>query len=300
MLNHIKYLICSLLLLGQHANAELAAAKQLVRYNNYFTFDSSNELPYYPALLDMALKLTEAEYGEYQLIPVKLSTTQGRSLKLLEQNQYIDVHWSVSNLQREADLQAIYVPIKKGLMGYRISLIRKGEQARFNQIHSIDDLKGFRLGQGFSWPDSLILKENQLLVVHANTQNLHSMLQKQRIDLFPRSFTEAWRESAAFDDLAVESSFVISYLSPMYFFVNKQNQQLAKRLEQGLIIGLKNGQFDQLFYKHRAPAQSFIDQELAKRTHIKLVNPQLSAKSLQLRDNPLFWAVKQLPSPKTN
>lgn len=274
--------------------AEQKPAALTVRYNDYFAFDQSKELPYYPALLDMALALTQAEYGDYKLVPVKLDTTQGRSLKLLQQNQYIDVHWSVTNLQREADLQAIYVPIQKGLMGYRISLIRTGEQARFNGIKTIDDLKGFRLGQGFSWPDSLILRENQLLVVNANTEHLYSMLQKQRIDLFPRSFTEAWRESAAFNDLAVESSFVISYLSPMYFFVNKQQQNLAKRLEIGLIAGLKNGQFDRLFYKHRAPAQNFIDSELAKRTHIKLVNPQLSAKSLQLRDNPLFWAVKSV------
>lgn len=280
------------MLFNHNVLAMSANAVHKVRYNHYFSFDQSNELPYYPALLDMALKLTQAEFGDYQLVPVKLSTTQGRSLKLLEQNQYIDVHWSVSNLQREQDLQAVYVPIQKGLMGYRISLIRKGEQAKFAHVRSIDDLKSFRIGQGFSWPDSLILKDNQLLVVNANTQNLHSMLQKQRIDLFPRSFTEAWREIDAFDDLEVESSFVISYLSPMYFFVNKQNQQLATRLEKGLIQGLKNGQFDQLFYKYRAPEQTFIDKELAKRIHIKLVNPQLSARSLQLKDNPLFWAVK--------
>ncbi|EWH08457.1 hypothetical protein DS2_17357 [Catenovulum agarivorans DS-2] len=281
-----------LLLLSNYCAADSKAQITQVRYNHYFSFEPTDKLPYYPALLNMALQLTQAEYGPYELIPIKLDTTQGRSLKLLEQNKYIDVHWSVSNLQRERTLTAIYVPIQKGLMGYRISLIRKGEQARFSHITSIDDLKGFRLGQGFSWPDSAILKANQLMVVHANAENLHSMLQKQRIDLFPRSFTQAWREVNSFENLAVESSFVISYLSPMYFFVNKQQQVLARRLEEGLIEGLKNGQFDQLFYTHRAPAQTFIDRQLSSRTHIKLVNPQLSARSLALRNNPLFWAVQ--------
>ena len=63
----------------------------------------------------------------------------------------------------------IRIPLFKGLFGYRVLLIRKQEQARFDQINTQQDLAKFLGGQGTHWPDTLILQANGLRVTTAET-----------------------------------------------------------------------------------------------------------------------------------
>ena len=66
-------------------------------------------------------------------------------------------------------------------MGYRIGIIRKGDQAQFDQLTSLEDLKKILMGQGLDWPDTNILNNNGFNVVPGPDMSLISMLLKKKV-----------------------------------------------------------------------------------------------------------------------
>ena len=62
---------------------------------------------------------------------------------------------------------------------------------------------------------------------------------------------------------------------PIYFFVNKENIELAQRLEKGWNIILENGEFNKYFYNHPRVKVAFEELQKYKRRIIRLDNPYL-------------------------
>src|SRR5690606_9783440 len=138
-----------------------------------------------------------------------------------------------------------------GLMSHRILLIRKGDQAHFDRVQTLDDLRQFSLGQVRTWQDSDILEKSGFKVVKITKKpGLFHMLDGARFDAFPRGANEAWNELAAFPTLAldVEKNLVLVYPLPTYFFVSKHRPEVAQDLEEGLEKMLADGSFDRYFY----------------------------------------------------
>jgi hypothetical protein len=98
-----------------------------------------------------------------------------------------------------------------------------------------------------------------------------------RIDLFPRGINEVFHEYAARHDaipnLAVEKNLLIYYPWPYYFFFNKSNKALAKRVETGIRKMMKDGSFDAIFMKYNRA--SIIKANLKNRRIIRIKNPTL-------------------------
>lgn len=94
----------------------------------------------------------------------------------------------------EEDLQAIYVPLLKGLMGARIAIIRQDEHHIFTPSMTLSELKAMSAGQGYDWPDSDILRANGFDVIEGSAFSLLLMLEKKRFDYFPRAIHEPWIE----------------------------------------------------------------------------------------------------------
>ena len=99
---------------------------------------------YYISLLEMAMQKSEPKFGPYKMTPVEIEMPQGRTIKLVESKQHLDIVWTMTSIERENQLQAIYIPLLKGLMGYRIGIIRQGEQAKFDQVNSLNAFKKIR------------------------------------------------------------------------------------------------------------------------------------------------------------
>ena len=120
-----------------------------------------------------------------------------------------------------------------------------------------------------------------------NNSGLFKMLSKQRIDYFPRSVLEIWEEADqhAEEGLVVEASIVLQYPAAIYFFVNKKNQALARRLEEGLRRAIADGSFDALFFERFG--EVIRRARLAARTRFDLENPLLSSETPL--DQPELW-----------
>ncbi|MCJ8300968.1 MAG: transporter substrate-binding domain-containing protein, partial [Pseudomonadales bacterium] len=199
---------------------------------------------------------------------------------------------SMTSSARENKAQAIRIPLLKGLLSYRIFIIRKGEQQRFSVIDSLDQLGRLTAGQGLHWADTKILQANGLEVVTAPDYNsLFTLLQRKRFDYFPRGVHEPWNEVIVHKDknLVVEQKLLLRYPSPVFFFVSNNNTALQQRIKSGLQIAIADGSFELLLYNHPITQKIFSAANISQRLIFDLVNPQLSPDTKALLEDQSLW-----------
>lgn len=213
----------------------------------------------------------------HQLVEAQVPMVQDRSLRTVAVENGIDVFWSVTTIEREQLLTPMRFPIDKGLFGWRLLLLSPQTAARAQDINSLTSLKKLVFTQGHDWPDTDILRANKLKVLVSNQyQSMFEMLATNRVDTFPRSVLEIWRERAETSHpLPVEPTVVLHYPTALYYFFSPRQQQLAQQVELGLELMLKNGEFERMFQQEFAEALAL--SRLDKRQIIELKNPLLPA-----------------------
>ena len=226
-------------------------------------------------LLDLGLKKSG---GKYVLQPsARGGILQGRAIRALERGDPgVTLLWTMTNKEREAKLLPIRIPIYKGLIGWRIPLVRAADRDRFKHVKTKTDLARFSAGQGHDWPDTEILRFNGIQVeTSSHYAGLFGMLGLGRFDFFPRSIAEIWDEVATTQTpgLVVESHIVLHYPAAFYFFVSKKNPQLARDLERGLNLAVADGSFDALFNEYHS--DMIARANIKDRTIIRMENPTL-------------------------
>lgn len=268
MVNRFWYVLCCCLLcVWLPARAESCS----IRY-----FQQDARYAYRTALLRLVLDQTR-DQGVCSLSPQFTTVTQDRGLALMEEGR-IDVVSMPTTLQREKDMRAIRFDILRGLLGYRVLLIRKQQQVDFAAVQSLAELRQFRLGFGMHWADLPLLQYNGFQVVAApHYESLFAMLSRGRFEGFPRGLNEAWQElgeqQAIFPNLMVEPTLAFHYPWPVYFFVRKDNLALAARLQLGLQRAQADGSMHRLFMQYHG--QLLQQAQLAKRRLFLLANPTL-------------------------
>tara|TARA_B100000809_G_scaffold164043_1_gene161371 strand:+ start:435 stop:908 length:474 start_codon:yes stop_codon:yes gene_type:complete len=130
---------------------------------------------------------------------------QGSALAEVKHNRNLSVTWTMTSQKREQELTPIRIPLPRGLGGYRIFLIKGGQQAKFSKINNTKQLKKLFAGQRRYWPDSAILTNNNYrLVTGSGHSTLFNMLQNGRFDYIPLGLYEPWNEVEIFEGLQVE------------------------------------------------------------------------------------------------
>lgn len=203
----------------------------------------------YPiALLTLALDQTGVNY---ELSASSNQLTKVKALNRLEDNREVNLVWGMTSIQREEELLPIRVPLFKGLIGWRLLLIRDDMSERFKYIQSLEHLLKLSPVQGREWPDTKILRSNGFdVIVNQGQDNLLNMLSSAQGDFYPRSMAEVWSELETLEGtqgLSVQPTLGIRYPAAVYFFVNKNNSPLAHLIEVGLEKAIKNGNFEELF-----------------------------------------------------
>jgi hypothetical protein len=229
------------------------AAEWKISYPKPFS-DADLRSNYPVQLLSLALDQTGVNY---RVIPTENSMQQSKALKKLESNREVNVVWSVTDKQREERLLPIRIPIHKGLIGWRLMLIRDDMEERFKYIQKIEHLKKLSPLQGHDWPDTKILQANGFDVsTSSNYASLFGMLTSAQADFFPRSVVEVWGELSNDNfnkQITLEPAIGIRYPTAMYFFVNRKSVPLANLLKQGLEKAIANGKFEELFLRVHQP-----------------------------------------------
>ena len=215
------------------------------------SLDTASKIDEYPIkLLALALDQTGVSY---QLIPSDNFLSKGKALDRLQDNREINIVWGMTNVQREKDLLPIRIPIFKGLIGWRLLLIRKDMAERFTYIQQFEHLVKLSPLQGRDWPDTKILQSNGFdVITERNQTSLMKMLGRAQGDFFPRSIIEVWEELARSKvaneiQIQIQPSLGIRYPAAIYFFVNKKSVPLANLIETGLEKAIENGAYEALF-----------------------------------------------------
>ncbi len=230
-------------------------------------------------ILTMALEVTAPEYGPVTLLAVSEATLQSYQLRDLEHHQ-LDITWSVTSKQREKQHRTVFVPLANGLFGKRVLMLRENDY-RFSKPMTEHNLKQLRLIQGHDWPDAQIFRANGYKVVEANYGGTFALLSEGFADAFPRGVLEIHQELAEREDelFKVERHLLFEYPSALFFFVAKERNMLAMRIEQGLKELYASGKLQQ-----RLAAQPFFQSAMStidNRAVYRLSNPLLSEKATQ-------------------
>lgn len=233
---------------------------------------------YAKGLLKLALSKVPTQYDWQEPVP---NASEERMVSLLIDKQ-LDVVWYATTKDLEERLQPIRICIFRGLLGYRVLLIKSGTQSKFDGLKTLEDLKRVSFGQGRFWADTNVLVANNLNVVKVlKYEGLFYMLDGGRFDAFPRGAHEPWSEMQRYPKLAleVEKNLLLSYTNPFYFFVNKANTQLAKDIERGLRIAMEDGSLNEYFLNDPTVKDVIAKANLKSRTLIKMDNPGLPEKT---------------------
>ncbi|MEN0035726.1 MAG: diguanylate cyclase [Cellvibrio sp.] len=261
-----------ILLLYWLSNPTLAAEPVIYAWAEPMAADKRG---HYPIEL---LKLALAKSGkDYIAKPSKFDQPQWRTLRHLQMGKDMDVVWTLSSPEREHELLPIRIPIDRGLIGWRLLLISDTDTQRFADIDTEEQLKAIRSGQGHDWPDYPILLDNGFKVTPSSSyEGLFHMLKRDRIGYFPRSLTEIQPELDARPTmgLVIAPKWVLYYPAPLYFFVRRDNTQLAHAIEQGLETAIRDGSMRQLFEQHFN--QDIARAQLQQRKVVRLHNPLLT------------------------
>ena len=248
----------------------LAAQQKTVVTN----MKSNVQTDYMNGLLRLALSYSDKNYTFSSTSEVYSRPRVMESVKSGE----ISVMWGGTSEEMESQFIPVRIDAYRGLMNHRLLFIRQGDQARFDQIQTLDDLRQIRFGQGRSWQDAAILEKAGLNVVKATKKpSLYHMLDGGRFDAFPRGANEVWTELSAFPELklTVEKNLVLIYPLPTYFFVSPKDPELARDIEFGLESAIKDGRFDEYFYNSPEVQEALEKANLKNRRAIHIANPFL-------------------------
>lgn len=280
-LKHIRPLLAASVL-----SLPVAAEPQtLSLWNRNFDTAPVNEV------LELALKKTEDLYPPLTIQRTPPMEYQQALQALLTGTGEPAVFSAAASEILENELITVRFPVLKGLLGNRICLIRKGEQARFRPVQTAFDMTQQKLSvcQGRNWPDTDVLQRNGFTVKTAGEyQTLFTMLEKGECDCFLRGAQEILPEYERYKDrFDIEQHLLFRYPQPGYFYLNHNSRALAMRIELGLWRALDDGSFDALFDRLSAGWEDTL--QFGQRVVIPLNNPNLSAASKQLGDIKELW-----------
>lgn len=204
---------------------------------------------FYIELLKQALARTADGEPAPTLVHASPDLPRERLRQMLQEGQ-LDVLWSTTTPEREAQALPVRFNLLKGTNELRFLLVRAADLPRLRPLRTLEALRQLRAGAGAFWSDAQILRANGFAVeTTPKFEPLFRMLKAGRFDFIPRTREEIDAELVRFADLDLAElpGVALQYRQPLYFFVAPNRPQLAERLLRGLNQMAADGSFDALF-----------------------------------------------------
>lgn len=273
-------ILYSLITLGVLFFCCISSAQQVV-------YGGKESDPYHLNLLKHALSYHKEK--NYQVNQYEYLLPKQRAFVFLRENDGVHVLSGSATQSRLTDYRAIYFPLYKGLKGWRLAIINQNTPELLKPVTNKQMLQALHPVQFHSWISAEIFEHNDITVVKGSSfKGLFEMLEKNRADYLPRSILEVEQDLSRYPELTlmVDPYLLIKYPSVVYFYVNKNNTELAKHISDGLEKSLKDGSFDRIFNESfGAVIEKY---NLKKRQVISLDNPfHIDSKELHRSE---LWA----------
>lgn len=233
-------------------------------------------------VLSAVLEKTRPTHGDYSLT---VSPDAAQALRFRHARTSSDIQVNVVILTISPDwsdtLMPVRIPVLRGLLGYRLLLVHRGDLDRFAKINTLADLRQVTFGSVQHWSDTTIMERAGLPVVTGSSYDgLFKMMQAHRFETLTRGVHQIEAEVAAIEknpgnDIVVEPHLLMHYYLPVYFWFSRdaEGQRRAERVKAGLQMMVADGSLEKMFNERFGAVIEKYD--LTHRTVIELPDPLL-------------------------
>ncbi len=239
-------------------------------------------------VLSLALEKTVATHGPYKVEYIELFTTSARTASEVQSGKIINLFIGVTTQEREEATIPIRIPIRRGILNYRVLAIHENNLNKFSTVTELSELKKLAAGLRVGWATTDIFKKQSFSHYElVSLDGLYNMLNHNVIDYIPRGINEIYDEIAVRqpNKVIVEPQLIIFLPAPTYIFVSPNEVRLAERIEAGLEKMVSDGSLKALFYEFYTDDLEKAD--INNRRVITITNPDLP-KSIPF-DRPELW-----------
>lgn len=247
-------------------------------------FWNGNKTPgrqaYEREVLDAVLMATRRGYGDVPVVESRRNMPNASDEAAIFREGGADILSTVAGNPKLAneDKQLIPLAMMKGLLGYRLLIIRAEDQERFFAIKHIEDLRALTNGVPDGWAEVSLFRGNGIPVDgDVRFDDLFSQLARGQFDYTSFGANEIEPiladHVASQPGLALEQTLLVYYPFPLVFYVTPNDPILAQRIRQGMAIISRNGVLDAIFEKHFGETLRRL--QLHERRTLVLENPLL-------------------------
>jgi hypothetical protein len=231
-----------------------------------------------------ALQITAEEFGPFIFEPIEMSMTPKRAFISLKRNQNINAYIGPSDEAWGNEVITIKIPIRQGLLNYRLLLVHQSQLALFSKVKNLDDLSQLNAGLQHHWATTKVFESHGLKVTTThNFEGLFQMLKRSRFDYIPRAIYEAYDELESrqpdLKNIVVEPTLALYLPMATHIYISPQEPRIARRLEIGLRKLIANGEIKTILDKYYA--EDISRANLKNRRIIKISNPTYRGNNIE-------------------
>lgn len=257
-----------------------ALGKDTIKISLGFSTHEARE-KYILEILTTSLEFSKPKFGEFEIKVIDPNTPipNQREMIFVAEGDYINIAMATTTQEWEQKTIPIYIPIRRGLLSYRLLAINKADLEKFNNITTLEQLKTLNVGVRREWAIRAVLKHLDFKIVDTYSYDaMFAMLSKGRFDYTLRGLHEINDEIQShkhkINNIMVAPNLVLYMPSPSYFFISPKYPQIAARIKFGMELMVEQGVmadiFNKTYYHH------IIEADLKHRTIIHIGNPLLS------------------------
>lgn len=199
----------------------------------------NNHAAYKNMLIKRAMEVTQDEYGPFELKTSPLLMNRFRALTNIIKGETHNLYITPSDPDWDQKAIAIKIPIRLGLLSYRLLLIHKDDLELFSEINTLEQLKMLTAGVRTKWMTTQVFRQQQFDMVESENYNgLFKLLDKHKFHYFPRSIYEIYGElnerENLYKNIVVEPRLALYIPTVTYVYISPKEPLLAKRIEAGL------------------------------------------------------------------
>ncbi len=150
---------------------------------------------YKTEVIRQALEHTVKKYGDYKITTDAPIMNALRARRHLQAGKLLNVFIAVADPDWEKEAIAIKIPVRKGLLNYRLLLIHKDDLDLFKKITTKHQLSKQTAGLLFGWSLTKTLGKQGFTIKQANNYDgIFKMLNSHRFNYIPRGVNEIFGE----------------------------------------------------------------------------------------------------------
>lgn len=236
----------------------------------------------YQYTYDLLTLIIEATNNDFGVASIQISDdimSRNRIFRGLLEGNNINVMAEASNAQWDEQLIPIKIPIRKGIQGFRVFIIKDKNVSIMANVNTLAQLVALETGSGSQWSSKAAMQSAGFKVIESiHYDNLFNMLSMGRFVTFGRGINEAFKEIELFNsrypDLVVDNHILLHIPLATYYYVAPDQPRLASRIQEGLKRIIAIGKFDELFYQRHC--DFLLKSNMNHRTVFKIKNPLVS------------------------